>query len=114
MKNLILVSLLIATQLFSIDAHAQGGWLWGRGNTGGGNDAWGVAADPSGNVFVSGITLFSGPNSFSGHTIPQYGISSYQTVLVKYDPFGNYVWGFGTQYGGAWVINVAADQWGNS
>jgi hypothetical protein len=100
-------------QPFNINAQSVG-WQWVRGNTGGGNDAWAIAADPYSNIFVSGITLGGGPNVFSGHTIPQIGVTSYQVVLVKYDSSGNYRWGIGTQRGSAWLINIAADIFGNS
>ena len=84
-KRALLALLLIAVFLpFNIYAQSVG-WRWVRYNTGGGNDAWPVATDPSGNVFVSGLTFGSSPNVFSGHTIPQIGLAGgYQAVMVKY------------------------------
>src|SRR5437667_6086535 len=91
-------------------AHAQG-WLGGRGNTGCGMDGWAVATDPSGNVFVAGITLGGMPAVFGAYTVPFTGISSgWQCIIAKYDPSGNILWAKGVQNGASNLINIATDQ----
>jgi gliding motility-associated-like protein len=115
MKQLFL-SLFIITSIFHANKIiAQSGWLWGRGNLGSGNDAYGVASDPAGNVFASGWVLGSTPNIFGSHTVPILSpAGSPQVTMVKYDPAGNVVWALGTQHANAWLYKLAADKWGNS
>ena len=45
------------------DAQASG-WVWGRGNTGAGVDAYAVATDGSGNVYGAGVNYEHAPCSF--------------------------------------------------
>jgi len=97
------------------------GWQWARTSTGGAIDSWPVATDPSGNVFAAGINYSAvrnvgKPTKFGPYTVPLsldsgYG---YQTIITKYDADGNFLWFRETQNGSAWLINIAADQSGNS
>ena len=107
--------LLLLSFLSSVHANGQG-WQWGRGNTGGGMDGWPVATDPSGNVFAAGIdfggaTTYWGPGDSITYST---GGSGYQTIMVKYDGNGNYLWGRGTSNGDSYIMNIATDQSGNS
>jgi hypothetical protein len=69
-----LVTFVILFSLFAFGGElcAQG-WQWGRGNTGGGMDAWPVATDHSGNVFVAGANFSGKLISTSGSG---YGINA--------------------------------------
>ncbi len=109
MKNLLL-SLLI---LFCLPvATLAQGWQWAKGSTGGGIDSWPVAADPSGNVFVAGVTFGTGgPITLGGYTLP-YSPGS-QVVLAKYATNGNFLWAISTKNTGAWLIGIATDALGN-
>ncbi len=94
------------------DLFAQS-WQWGKGSTGSNLDAWAVATDAWGNVFAAGINFGNLPSKFGTVVIPVTGLSSYQSVLAKYDPNGNLLWARGTQNGNSYLINIAADHSGN-
>ena len=105
-------ALFLFFSFFAANSYAQG-WLWAKGNTGAGVDAWATATDPSGNVFGAGIVLGGGGNvTFGSVVIPASPLGD-QCVLVKYDPSGNIQWAFGTQQSDPWLISIATDVNGN-
>ncbi len=105
------IYILLLGCLIPIFSYAQA-WQWARGNTGGGMDGWPVATDPSGNVFVAGI---SWGDPIFGSTVLKNGSSMgiYAGVVVKYDALGNLLWAKSTEKGNVYVMNIAADQLGN-
>ena len=106
---------LIVFFLFNTSATLQAqNWKWGRGNTGTGLDGWAVATDPSGNVFAAGINFGIYPAVIGPYTLPDVGPGAYQCIIIKYDANGNVLWANGTQNGNSCLINIAADQNGNS
>ena len=66
--------------LLPFAASAQG-WLWGRGNTGGGMDGWPVATDPAGNVFAAGIMFANGTVFFGTYPVP-HASAGWQSIVV--------------------------------
>jgi len=124
--GLVIIVILFSLFAFGGELGAQG-WQWGRGNTGGGMDAWSVATDHSGNVFVAGANFSGDLKSTSG---TGYGINAVfgsvsvpfsaatdtgiQCIIAKYDGNGNCLWAKGTQNGDSWPINIATDNDGNS
>ena len=110
-KTLLILSILAV--IFPVNLFAQTtGWQWARANSGGGSDGWPVAVDPSGNVFM-GVLGFSSPMSFGSYNLPFPTGAGTQAVVVKYDPSGNFQWATGTEFGSAYIINIAADNSGN-
>ena len=102
---LIFLLFLQTTVLLPVAIAQSGQWLWGRGNTGGGIDAYAVATDSSGNVYGAG---FGGSSSFGAITVPYSG-SSEQAIWVKYSPTGTALWADGTQNGNAYLSNITTD-----
>jgi len=90
-------------------------WQWARGNGGNGMDGWPVATDPFGNVFAAGASMGGGgtPTTW-GSFILTNNSSPSQSVIAKYDQYGNFQWVDGTQNGPAWVINITTDGAGNA
>jgi hypothetical protein len=87
--------LLLAAQLLLcnniINAQALG-WLWAQ-DPGGGN-AYGIAADASGNIYITGE--FNGASIQFGNTTLNNGNgASNSDFLTKYDPSGNAIWAVG-------------------
>src|ERR1035438_10400781 len=98
MKNIPQYIILLWGLFFSIQSGAQS-WPWGRANTGAGVDAWAVATDKSGNVFVAGIKWGITPAVFGATVVPFTGITGgYQCIVAKYDAAGNFLWARGTEY----------------
>lgn len=84
---------------FLVKFDASGNRLWATyyGGTGW-EEAYGVATDTAGNVFLAGFTNSSGGIA-SGGFQNSYGGGSYDSFLVKFDSAGNRIWA--TYYGGA-------------
>ncbi len=108
MKKQLLIVALVAALLKSVfipqSASAQNSRVWGTYYGGPGRDyACGVATDPAGNVFMSGITDNSGisvdSTYFGWHGFKNFNSqqNSNNQYLVKFDANGNRLWG--TYYG---------------
>lgn len=111
-KTATYIYLFIALLLFPVAMHAQG-WLWAKGSTGSGFDAWPVAADSKGNVYMAGVNFGLAPVNLGSVTVPYVGTTGYQCILVKYDSLGHVLWAKGTQNGDADLIAIATDPKGN-
>ncbi len=88
MKKIIVLNILIlfSAATFSQTPHFQ----WAKGSTGNNNDnAYGVATDPSGNVFIAGYFI-SSTITFGSFSLTNAG--SQDIYLVKYDASGNVLW----------------------
>ena len=95
---------------FSLPIYAQE-WVWGRGSIGNNIASWPVATDPSGNVFVAGVS--SGAVSFDNNSLP-FTDSGNVCVVAKYDGSGDFLWARSTQTGAnAFLINITTDMTGN-
>ncbi len=101
------------------DAQASG-WVWGRGNTGAGVDAYAVATDGSGNVYGAGVNYEHAPCSFGAITVPNSSVTGtagalgfIQSVWVKYSSTGTVLWADGTQNSDDWLYNITTDASGN-
>ncbi len=70
------------------DSSGNAQWAKGVGNTGG-DVANGVAADTSGNAYITG-TMYSSNLTFNGHLVLNGGNNA--VFLAKYDPSGNALW----------------------
>jgi gliding motility-associated-like protein len=124
MKHSLIVSKLqviffvICTLFLSQKGTAQS-WEWGAINTGGGVDAWNVATDNSGNVYVAGWAYAGTDTYFGTIDVPSVSSSSgsygygYQTVVAKYDSAGSVLWAQGNTVGNAYPIGITTDKWGN-
>ena len=96
---------------------ADGNVVWaGRGGSAGADAGNGVATDPSGNVFMTGY--YTGTMSFYdsssqlSNTLAQYG--GQDVFLVKYNPYGQVLWGARAGSAGTDLANaVASDATGN-
>jgi hypothetical protein len=80
------------TDIFVARYDALGNFLWAR-RSGGNNSIYGdsglgIAADASGNTFVTGY--FSGNSSFGSTNLPTAGFDD--IFCTKYDPTGNLLW----------------------
>ena len=110
MKKIIVLNILIlfSAATFSQTPHFQ----WAKGSTGNNNDnAYGVATDPSGNVFIAGYFI-SSTITFGSFSLTNAG--SQDIYLVKYDASGNVLWAKsagGTGFDDA--FSVATDLSGN-
>lgn len=98
--------------IFLMKYDLSGNKIWtketGTASTGMNEEAYGVAVDGSGNVFIAGLTygwLGDGPNEYAG---------GYDIFLMKYDAGGNKQWTrqMGTSYNDA-AQSVAVDANGN-
>ncbi len=110
MKKNLIILLGICLVVFNLQSQT---WAWGRAPLGSGNtECVAIAADPSGNSFITGY-IISGSLAFGSTTLTNSG---QKTFLAKYDPTGNALWARST--GGnnnseiGWA--VAADAFGNS
>ena len=84
---------------FLVKFDASGNRLWSTYYGGAGwEEAYGVATDTAGNVFLAGFTNSSGGIA-SGGFQNSYGGGSYDSFLVKFDSAGSRIWA--TYYGGA-------------
>ncbi len=121
MKNILRSAAYVLILFISSELHGQG-WQWGRGNTGGGLDAWSVATDPAGNIFVGGlgIAAYSASpiiNTVFGTISVPFSTSTNngtQSIIAKYDVNGSCLWAKGTLIGDSWPINITTDKNGNS
>jgi hypothetical protein len=83
---------------FLVKFDASGNRLWATYYGGAGwEEAYGVATDTAGNVFLAGFTNSSGGIA-SGGFQNSYGGGSYDSFLVKFNAAGNRLWA--TYYGG--------------
>jgi gliding motility-associated-like protein len=90
-------------------------WQWARGNTGSGMDGWAIATDQKGNVFAGGVAFGPGPVVLNSISVPfSSGGTGNQCMIAKYDGSGNIQWANSTKNGNTSLINIAADQAGNS
>lgn len=107
------VSFLFLGLFFLSNARGQG-WQWGRANTGAFVEAWPVATDKSGDVFVAGIKLDAGLASFGPIQVPCNVPGGLQCILTKYDANGGFLWSRGTMNGPADLIAMTTDPSGNA
>ncbi len=100
---------------FLVKFDANGNRLWATYYGGSGDDeAFGVATDTAGNVYLAGFTNDSTTGIASGGFQNTYGGGNYDAFLVKFDSNGNRLWG--TYYGGEyndWGRSVSTDASGN-
>ncbi len=108
MNRFFIFYILILFAAYSNPIRAQG-WEWVAGSTGGA-EGYGNAVDPWGNVYSSGCAG-GAALKFPGVTLSGFGKCG--TVLVKYDPLGNFLWARGTQNGYAKPVSIAIDRVGN-
>ncbi len=104
------VIILLLVLFVSSQSHAQG-WLWGRGNTGAGMDAWPVATDNSGNVFAAGFS-WRPYITFGSYKVP-FTPGRMQCIVTKYDGSGNFLWARGTLTGDSYLLSITTDPNGN-
>ncbi len=114
MKNVLFISFVLLGNLFCpVAADAQTGWKWGiacKNTTM--LDAWPMAIDKSGNVFLSGYN-YKGDSVVFG-TITVYNPAHNQQLIVtKADTAGNFIWAVGTQQSQVSPISLATDVNGN-
>jgi len=91
-------------------ANAQS-WQWGRGSTSACEGVF-AATDPLGDIFAGGYTEQQPNVSFGNFTLDNPG-NHYEGFVLKYDANGNVVWLNGCENGDNWVVNMAADLFGN-
>ncbi len=107
----ITLTFLLTAPPFCLPKASAQGWQWARAGVGTHCDAWGVAADPSGNVFGAGeILLDTGTISF-GSIIDSPTI--YSVVWVKYNSSGVPLWSDYTRGDYCWLNNISTDPAGN-
>lgn len=98
---------------FLVKFNSSGNRLWSTYYGGAGNEqAYGVATDTSGNVYLSGETNSTTGISSSGFQTTLGG--NFDAFVVKFNSLGNRLWG--TYYGGAGDdqgLSVATDVYGN-
>jgi gliding motility-associated-like protein len=116
MKKILTLLLLLAAFVFPSCISAQS-WDWGAINQGGGIDAWNVASDNAGNVFVAGWAYDGTATKFGSHTVAAGSSSGggygYQVVVAKYDSSGTCLWALGNSSGQAYPFSIACDPFGN-
>jgi hypothetical protein len=105
--------------IFVAKYDSSGALMWAKGAGGiGGDLAWGVAVDASGNSYVTGVTGQGAPMDFGGGVVltPNFDPNWLALFVVKYDGNGNALWvtKVGITGGGFFVSAVAADAAGNS
>jgi|GEM_PF-2191716 len=111
MKNIVcLIGILICILVPGIGIGQ--GWQWAKTSTNWstteGVDVMGpTVIDENKDVFVA-MTNLTDSIGFSGHTVYNTGLYA-QTVIVKYDSAGNFIWAIATQNNNAWVLQLAID-----
>jgi hypothetical protein len=96
----------------SITTFAQGwGWVVGNTSTQAASPNKNIAIDKKGNLYVASMSLASSglTNTFGPFTVIDSANVTRQGILVSTDSSGNYRWAMGTQNGGAWFVDIAAD-----
>jgi hypothetical protein len=84
---------------FLVKFDPAGTRLWGTYYGGTSSDVgWPCAVDPSGNVYLAGVTHSDSGIASGGHQNSSGGDNSSDAFLVKFDPAGAILWG--TYYGG--------------
>lgn len=77
------------TDAYIAKMNPDGEWLWAQkaGGTGS-DDAWSIAVDNAGNVYLTGI--FESTASFGTHSLVSAG--DYDIFVAKLDSDGNWLW----------------------
>ena len=109
---------LAGLEMFVVKYDLSGNAVWARGSLGTAgmhNSGYGIATDPGGNVFVTGI--FSSDSITLGNTVI-YNFNNtgdYDLFVVKYDNSGNNLWARSAG-GDAWDISygISCDANGNA
>ncbi|HTA62165.1 MAG TPA: SBBP repeat-containing protein [Bacteroidia bacterium] len=106
---------LLLLLLFIYIGQIQGqSWLWAKSGIGtGGDEGYSVAADSSGNVYITG-GFQSASVTFGNYTLTNANPGYNNIFLVKYDAFGNVLWAksaHGSNYD--FGTSVVTDNFGN-
>jgi hypothetical protein len=97
--------------LAGVKSHAQS-WTWAK--TVCGQDAWISHKDNGQYIYVSGIwqsaTITVGSTTYHNYHV---GPNNYETVIAKYDMYGNIRWSCASVIGQAWPIGITTDPTGS-